>query len=605
MTINLPVARFVAALVVAAAWGAYASPVRIDRAEMAPLVDNVATTWRAVQLPDSWDHADSPRPPSAAYRLHAHLDKPADESHAIYIPRAGNRVEIRLNGEILERFGNLEVASADYGKLPLLVVTPVRLLRSGENVIEIRVAAQRGHKGGLSRVWFGPESEIKLLYGERMMWLSTGSLLVASACLVLGLLALSVAWRLGDRIYAWFGVATLLWSLRMVNVLIAEPPVSLIWWDALINAAYGWYIALICLFTLDVLELRASLVRRALGLFAIVTPFLALYSSLQGAPRVWTAWSAVMLIVAGTIGVQVIANTLRRPRTEGVLLSLSALLGVSTGARDYLLYRSSAAAYGSFSVTRYVALAFMLAMAWILIDRFARAMRAEADANRTLTRRVEEKERELASNYERLRGLERERATVDERQRIMQDMHDGLGSQLLSSLALVERGALDQRGMAQVLRESIDDMRLAIDTLAPGREGLLEALGNLRYRLEPRFRAAGTELRFRQHDLPDRIDVPPNAALQILRVLQEALTNALKHAHPKTVEVEIMLEPDPQRFVLVVSDDGPGFDPRAPGRGRGLSGMRRRAQGIGASLEVESGRLGTHVTLSYPMASPK
>ena len=54
---------------------------------------------------------------------------------------------------------------------------------------------------------------------------------------------------------------------------------------------------------------------------------------------------------------------------------------------------------------------------------------------------------------------------AQERQRIMQDMHDGLGSQLLTSLAAVERGALDPKGMAQVLRDAMDDMRLAIDTL--------------------------------------------------------------------------------------------------------------------------------------------
>ena len=75
--------------------------------------------------------------------------------------------------------------------------------------------------------------------------------------------------------------------------------------------------------------------------------------------------------------------------------------------------------------------------------------------------------------------LERERAVSGERQRIMQDMHDGLGSQLLTSLAAVERGALGLEGMAQVLRDAMDDMRLAIDTLSPEREGLLEALGNL------------------------------------------------------------------------------------------------------------------------------
>ena len=197
-----------------------------------------------------------------------------------------------------------------------------------------------------------------------------------------------------------------------------------------------------------------------------------------------------------------------------------------------------------------------------------------------------------------MRGYERERTVADERQRIMQDMHDGLGSQLLTSLAAAERGALDPKGIAQVLRDAIDDMRLAIDTLSPGREGLLEALGNLRYRLEPRFRAAGVELRFAYRDLPDILDVPQEPALQILRVLQESLTNVLKHARARQASVEVAILHAPTRFMLAISDDGGGFDPSARGRGRGLSGIRRRADHIGAVLEIASDARGTRVTLT-------
>jgi len=165
----------------------------------------------------------------------------------------------------------------------------------------------------------------------------------------------------------------------------------------------------------------------------------------------------------------------------------------------------------------------------------------------------------------------------------------------------VERGALDSKGMAQVLRDAIDDMRLAIDTLAPEREGLLEALGNLRYRLEPRFRAVGIELKFVYRDLPERLDIVAEDALQILRVLQESLTNVIKHTRARQVSVELALERVPPRFVLSVADNGGGFDPGAAVAGRGLSGMRRRAQRIGASLEVASDSDGTRITLTYPL----
>lgn len=596
-------ARLATALLALLACGAQAGPLRIDRAEMAPLLGKVATAWHPVRLPDAWDRAPSPRPAQAAYRLNVQLDRAPDEPYALYIPRAGNRAEVRLNGETLEHFGNLDVASADYGKLPLFVVAPVRLLKTGTNEVEIRVAAERGLNGGLSAVWFGSESEVKPMYHRRMLWLSTGSLVVASVCVILGLLALTIAWRLRDRLFAVFGIAALIWAFRMAHVLVAEPEIPIAWWNAIVGAAYGWHISLICLFALDALAIRGIALRRSLALFAVATTFVAVWTYLGSEPQLWKNWVLVMLVMAGAVGVAVVRRTIQRPSVEGVLLSLSAAIGIASGLRDYMVYLGTG--YGSFSITRYVALAFVLAMTWILIDRFARAMRAEADANRMLSQRVEEKERELAANYDRLRRLERERAATEERQRIMQDMHDGLGSQLLSSLALVERGALDRQGMAQLLREAIDDMRLAIDTLAPGREGLLEALGNLRYRLEPRFRAAGTELRFALHDLPDRLDVPPDAALQILRVLQEALTNALKHAHPSAVEVEVSVQHDAQRFALVVRDDGTGFEPDAVAAGRGLTGMRRRAQAIGAALDIVSGSSGTRVALSYPIPAPK
>ena len=109
---------------------------------------------------------------------------------------------------------------------------------------------------------------------------------------------------------------------------------------------------------------------------------------------------------------------------------------------------------------------------------------------------------------ERLRESERVKASAQERQRIMQDMHDGLGSQLLSSLMLVERGALSNEQVAQILRESIDDMRLAIDALAAEDSDLLSALGNMRFRMEPRLKAAGMEMQWDARGLPEEIDLP-------------------------------------------------------------------------------------------------
>jgi signal transduction histidine kinase len=185
----------------------------------------------------------------------------------------------------------------------------------------------------------------------------------------------------------------------------------------------------------------------------------------------------------------------------------------------------------------------------------------------------------------------------------MQDMHDGLGSQLLSSLMLVERSGVEKEQMAQILRESIDDMRLAIDALTTEDVGLLSALGNLRFRMEPRLRAAGIQLVWDAHGLPEEIDVDRDAVLPILRIVQEALTNTLKHSQARKLSVSISVEEHERVdwLVLRIVDNGRG-ELRERSGGRGLLNMRSRAGRIGAQLSIAAHPgTGTAITLRYQL----
>lgn len=105
----------------------------------------------------------------------------------------------------------------------------------------------------------------------------------------------------------------------------------------------------------------------------------------------------------------------------------------------------------------------LLTIGALLTIRFVRALRSSEEANEVLAERLAQKERELAAHYERMRQTEQRKASAAERQRIMQDMHDGLGAQLVSSLVMVERGGAQPADIAILLRESLDEMRLAID----------------------------------------------------------------------------------------------------------------------------------------------
>lgn len=121
------------------------------------------------------------------------------------------------------------------------------------------------------------------------------------------------------------------------------------------------------------------------------------------------------------------------------------------------------------------------------IARFSSALRRAETLNRELEDRVADKQAKLERSFERLRALEAQRAVAGERERIMRDIHDGLGGQLVSMLSQVERDDYRREDLLQGLRSSLDELRMTIDSLDPNDDDLVVTLATLRSRL-PRDR---------------------------------------------------------------------------------------------------------------------
>lgn len=232
--------------------------------------------------------------------------------------------------------------------------------------------------------------------------------------------------------------------------------------------------------------------------------------------------------------------------------------------------------------------------------RVAKALAETQRMNAELEERVRQKQRELENNYEKLERLSREAAVAEERQRIMTDMHDGIGAQLISALSLAESDDASLREIAAVLRECIDDLRLAIDSLESNENELLPALGNFRYRIDKRLRSVGIELDWMVTDLPELSCLSPRNLLHILRILQEAFANVLKHARASRVRLETGIVPAQHKVFIRVTDNGTGFA-ASECQGRGLGNMARRAKAVGGQLSVTSSGHGTTVELILPI----
>lgn len=212
-----------------------------------------------------------------------------------------------------------------------------------------------------------------------------------------------------------------------------------------------------------------------------------------------------------------------------------------------------------------------------------------------------EREAELAESREQLREIERRQMLAQERQRLMQDMHDGMGSSLNSALRVVALGRMNADEVAEILKDCIDDLKLTIDSMEPVEADLLLLLATLRYRLEPRLETTGITLLWKVQLLPELDWLDPRNALHILRILQEAFTNIIKHAQAS--EVSVATGSEENHVTVTIADNGQGFDVEAALKrgGKGMSNQRRRAESIGAEVHWQSGNSGTCFTLRLPI----
>jgi signal transduction histidine kinase len=181
----------------------------------------------------------------------------------------------------------------------------------------------------------------------------------------------------------------------------------------------------------------------------------------------------------------------------------------------------------------------------------------------------------------------------------MREMHDGLGGQLVSSLALVEAGDHSDPELVAALRDSLDELRLVILSLDPDLTEVPALLAALRGRLEPTLERRGIRFRWRVLDAPTPAKFGPDQLLSLMRILQEAITNAVRHAAPSVIEVATSVVDG--HLIIVVRDDGRGFPARLR-RGRGLTNMERRAQELGGVLRFQSSEGGTTVDVKLPLS---
>ncbi|ESQ86667.1 hypothetical protein ABAC460_22835 [Asticcacaulis sp. AC460] len=245
----------------------------------------------------------------------------------------------------------------------------------------------------------------------------------------------------------------------------------------------------------------------------------------------------------------------------------------------------------------------IVALGLAFLSHNIRLFQSAGDLNAYLAEELKRKEAELAEGYLRQAEMARIATLNEERQRIMRDMHDGIGGQLIALLLSSRKGPVAQDDLSRSLGDMVDELRLMIDSMDSAGDSLTDALAAFRERIEPRLSSAGIELRWRDLSEGATPAYGPQTVLQIFRILQEAVTNVFKHAASRSVEIAIVAVADAAHPVRIdIVDDGQGMK---TGRksGHGLDNMQERARSIGARLSIESTTTGTGVHLHLPAVS--
>lgn len=544
-----------------------------------------------------------------AARLNFTTSDPESADMALFIRRVRDNYAVYVNGKLASPvIGTMSSAPTLDGAQPRLTKFLPSLLVRGENTIHI-ICARNLTTPFLREVYFGPASRLEPAYRHSIFVMREIAefALVAAAMVILFALALSSIIR-KPALVLTIALTLTFFILRELHTLWLGVAWPQQFRDAyLLVSATGVWTS--CAALVNEWTAGAKYMRRLFLVFGLTASTLIAITFVGIPISIATEVAAgietiVELVTFSFIAIRLFRFYANEPASAAIeigsaiiclmmaVASIVTQTGVLPGVADFLSVQGDAfVQFGALSIIAFIAAG--LARQGIGIYQMA------ALNNETLARKVEEKERQIQRHHANLQAQEAERVLLAERGRIMSDVHDGIGSQLLGLLIQARSGESKPESLVEGLQSALDDLYLVVDSLDTVEGSLDTALGTFRTRIEPKCKAAGIKLNWSiGTDHPAAV-TSPTVALQICRILQEAVSNAIRHG--KATELTISLKTDPSKSVLSLVDNGTGFvQANISANGRGLNNMRKRATAIGATLSLESAPGNTRVRVTLP-----
>ena len=574
------------------------------------LTSDTASNTR--KLPDDWMQRDKTTI-SGWYSTTINIDHSTASSKAllaIYIPVIHMNAEVYLNDRKIGNASAISDASNVVDPLARDIYRPFytsftsNMIQPGNNSLRLHVSTYLPGNGLLGRIYIGEDKQLRPYYNNRLSARITTVQAISASMLTIAVFMTVLWWlRRRDSIYGWFALLVYTWTLRNLLLIGCDTPLPAAAEDWLALVSLVWFITFMVICTHRYIGIQRKRMERilftivALGSLALAISFAWQIQTLL-MHRIWSTFALLL----GSYALGQVARAYRyRDDLKNPFVPAGGLSILLLGVHDWLVIMGLAPRENGL-LLHFSAPVTLITFASLLLERFTGVLRDAESLNLQLETRVAEKHAELETNYKKLREMENRQILAEERERFMKEIHDGVGGYLISMLSMMRSGEKDTAKITRAIEASLSDLRIMIDSLDPDEHDMPALLGAMRSRLEPQLTSSGLKFEWQVNEIPPLPDFGPHKALQVMRIIQEAITNILNHADATLVRVHASVETDTngrRSAVIHVIDDGKGFSNNVD-RGHGLNNMQQRAQNIKATLVISPNHPGTCVQLSLP-----
>lgn len=540
-----------------------------------------------IDLPQSWQ-VQFGKIETRVYHFEIDLPNPIDARQAIYFPAFEQRLQVVINGQELK---DSSLSDSWYGPLSLataLVKLPEAMLRRGINTIDVSVEAGPLLSAGLAPFLIGDYAELNYV-GKLREFLGSdlAEMLLGIHFLLILIVFIALSQHPREHGFKWILLALIPSTLFSLGVLADYIPRILELTPLLFTLSVVTPAALFG-FTYAIEDTRPP---------SWLAPLLVVYL-ITVTPIVWyfpeVTRQLVFIFVLPLFLLFLLAALYRTIHLSASLggvgyhfIAFGIALVLLCTVRDWSV-RTGLLTDGVFLWTSPVRSIVLIGITIVLLARMGSRSEADRISNLSISARLKEQEVELEQLHTRREKSRQREAIYQERQRILKDLHDGVAGQLAVISTLASKAEMDGDAIRSVCKSALVDLRTVVNTLSIKETDLIHILGVFRDKYLSQLDSTGVKIKWDLLHSPDVFGFSSEDALNLIRILQEAMNNALKHSELSLISVSLELvdDPDSERLVTKLSFDSEGSGEFRPGAlGLGLRNIAERAEQFGASVD--------------------